>query len=124
MPVLSLSGQKLHYASEIHTHPGGAAIPTGFIGLWSGLLANIPSGWALCDGTQGTPDLRDRFVVGTAAGVDPGTTGGASSLSHTGTAVAAHVVTQPTTHVFTQPGGHSAHVFTQPSAHSAHVMTQ
>jgi len=127
VPVLSLSGQKLHYASEIHTHPGGAAIPTGFIGMWSGLLANIPSGWALCDGTQGTPDLRDRFVVGAAAGVDPGTTGGASTLSHTGTAVAAHVVTQPAAHVFTQPGGHSAHVMTQPSAHAdniAHVHTQ
>lgn len=39
-------------------------IPTGVIVMWSGLIAEIPDGWALCDGGNGTPDLRDRFVVG------------------------------------------------------------
>jgi len=39
-------------------------VPKGVIVMWSGTIANIPSGWALCDGTNGTPDLRDRFVVG------------------------------------------------------------
>jgi len=34
---------------------GGGGIPSGVIVMWSGLLANIPSGWALCDGTSGTP---------------------------------------------------------------------
>ena len=38
--------------------------PKGIVVIWSGSLANIPSGWALCDGTQGTPDLRGRFVMG------------------------------------------------------------
>lgn len=37
---------------------------TGMIVMWSGTIATIPSGWALCDGTNGTPDLRDRFIVG------------------------------------------------------------
>lgn len=37
---------------------------TGAILLWYGLIATIPSGWRLCDGTNGTPDLRDKFVVG------------------------------------------------------------
>ncbi|MDP2940695.1 MAG: hypothetical protein Q8N85_00350 [Candidatus Omnitrophota bacterium] len=40
------------------------SIPAGVIVMWSGRIAKIPSGWHLCDGTNGTPDLRDRFVVG------------------------------------------------------------
>jgi hypothetical protein len=39
-------------------------VPKGVIVMWSGAIANIPSGWVLCDGTNGTPDLRDRFIVG------------------------------------------------------------
>lgn len=39
-------------------------VPKGVIVMWSGKISDIPSGWALCDGTNGTPDLRDRFVVG------------------------------------------------------------
>ena len=38
----------------------------GVIVMWSGLIRDVPPGWGLCDGTQGTPDLRDRFVVGAA----------------------------------------------------------
>lgn len=56
-------------------------VPKGFIGMWSGSINSIPDGWALCDGTNGTPDLRERFVVGSASGINPGTTGGASSYS-------------------------------------------
>jgi len=36
----------------------------GGICLWSGSIATIPANYALCDGTNGTPDLRDRFVIG------------------------------------------------------------
>jgi len=39
-------------------------VPTGVITLWSGSTATIPSGWRLCNGANGTPDLRNRFVVG------------------------------------------------------------
>lgn len=39
-----------------------STLPSGVIVMWSG--SSIPSGWALCDGTNGTPDLRDRFIVG------------------------------------------------------------
>ena len=39
-------------------------VPSGGIIMWSGLISAIPSGWALCDGTNGTPDLRERFIVG------------------------------------------------------------
>lgn len=44
-----------------------SAIPIGCIVLWSGAVSAVPSGWRLCDGTNGTPDLRDRFVVGARA---------------------------------------------------------
>ncbi len=50
---------------------GGGNVETGTIVIWSGTIANIPTGWQLCDGTNGSPDLRDKFVVG--AGYD-GTT--------------------------------------------------
>ncbi len=40
------------------------ALPRGIITMWSGKIADIPLGWGLCDGTNGTPDLRDKFVVG------------------------------------------------------------
>ncbi len=49
--------------------------------MWGGLISDIPSGWALCDGANGTPDLRDRFILGVSASEDPGETGG----SHTKT---------------------------------------
>ena len=32
--------------------------------MWSGAIASIPLGWYLCDGTNGTPDLRDSFIIG------------------------------------------------------------
>ena len=99
--------------------PGGGGIPAGCIVMWAGLLADIPSGWALCDGQGGRPDLRDKFIKGWAAGVDPGGTGGAATHAHAGHS--AHVVTQPgahSDHIFTQPGGHVNHVVTQASDHT------
>lgn len=65
---------------------GALALPVGFIGIWSGTIAAIPTGWIICDGTGGTPNLLDRFVRGVAtAATNPGTTGGAATydISHT-----------------------------------------
>jgi hypothetical protein len=36
----------------------------GGICLWSGSIATIPAGYALCNGSNGTPDLRDKFIIG------------------------------------------------------------
>lgn len=44
----------------------------GMIMLWHGSVATIPSGWHLCDGTVGTPDLRDRFVMSAGTTYNPG----------------------------------------------------
>jgi hypothetical protein len=41
-----------------------AAFPVGGIIMWSGTIAAIPTGWALCNGSNGTPDLRNRFIIG------------------------------------------------------------
>lgn len=51
-------------------------IPIGVIVLWSGNESNIPVNWALCNGTNGTPDLRNQFVVGAGSTYDVGDTGG------------------------------------------------
>ncbi|MBA7648559.1 hypothetical protein ES703_56347 [subsurface metagenome] len=44
----------------------------GIIFLWYGSILSIPPGWALCDGTQGTPDLNYKFVVGAGSTYNPG----------------------------------------------------
>lgn len=62
---------------------------TGSIILWSGSIVAIPSGWHLCDGTVGTPDLRDKFLVGAGSTYAVGATGGSLTHQHT-VAVDAH----------------------------------
>ena len=59
-----------------------AGLPPGVIVMWSGTLDAIPVGWALCDGSNGTPDLRNRFVMGVGATEYLGRTGGAHSHRH------------------------------------------
>jgi microcystin-dependent protein len=45
--------------------------PKGMVMIWTGDLTQIPQGWALCDGTNGTPDLRGRFVLGVNSKLTP-----------------------------------------------------
>jgi hypothetical protein len=63
------------------TFIGNGIIPIGGIIMWSGTIASIPSGWALCNGSNSTPDLRDKFVIG--AGVD--STGAKTNITGTPT---------------------------------------
>lgn len=58
------------------------AIPPGLISLWSGAINAIPVGWALCNGENGTPDLRDRFVLGAGGEYPAGQSGGAKTHEH------------------------------------------
>lgn len=95
-----------------------AALPAGVIVMWSGSIASIPAGWALCNGAAGTPDLRDRFIVGAGSSYAVGATGGATSVTlsvnnlpshtHTGTTAATSIAH---THTFSATtggaGGHS-----------------
>lgn len=61
----------------------GDQIPAGIICMWSGSAATIPSGWVLCDGTNLTPDLTDRFIVGAGGSYSVDDTGGADSVTLT-----------------------------------------
>jgi len=56
-------------------------VPSGAIMMWSGTIATIPSGWYLCDGTNGTPNLTNKFIIGADAD-----DGGAAKTSITGSA--------------------------------------
>ena len=74
------SGQVLLSAGGSTTPTWGNAIPSGGIIMWSGTIATIPTGWLLCNGSSGTPDLRDKFVIGANAD-----SGGAAKTNITGT---------------------------------------
>jgi hypothetical protein len=66
--------------------------PVGGIIMWSGSTASIPTGWALCNGANGTPNLRDRFIVGAGSAYGVGATGGSADavvVSHS------HGITDP-----------------------------
>ena len=58
-------------------------VSEGIISMWAGDVENIPSGWVLCDGENGTPDLTDRFVVGAGSQYDVGDTGGEQQVQLT-----------------------------------------
>ena len=93
------------------------SLPSGVILLWSGSIATIPSGWLLCDGTSGTPNLRNRFVVGAGSTYAVAATGGTADavvVSHTHTATVAdpghthslnNVFYQSSPNAFTGSGG-------------------
>jgi microcystin-dependent protein len=78
------------------TPPPATPIPAGGIFLWSGSIGSIPAGYVLCNGSNGTPDLRDRFVVGAGSTYSVDATGGsANSIVVTHTHTATSVVTDP-----------------------------
>lgn len=84
LPTSSISGAVV--GSTVPA-PGSQnnSLAIGSIVIWSGTVASIPTGWQLCDGTNGTPDLRDKFVVGArqdSGGVSMTTVSG--SLTKTG----------------------------------------
>jgi hypothetical protein len=87
------SGQVLLSAGSINTPTWGNIFVAGMIMLWSGSSGSIPTGWLLCDGSNSTPDLRNRFVVGATSTYAVGATGGSADaivVSHT------HTITDPT----------------------------
>ena len=76
--------------SAIQTQITSNIFPSGGIILWSGSTASIPSGWVLCNGSNSTPDLRDRFVVGAGSSYAVNATGGASSVTLSTSQIPAH----------------------------------
>lgn len=63
----------------------GAFVP-GQVIMWYGAVGSIPAGWRLCDGANGTPDLRDRFVIGAGGTYNQNSVGGSLAAFSTGAA--------------------------------------
>lgn len=81
------SGETLPRSSIIVTRYNksldSSSIPSGTILPWYGALGSIPSGFALCNGSNGTPDLRNRFLVGAGSSYSLGNTGGVNTVTLT-----------------------------------------
>jgi microcystin-dependent protein len=96
-PTASAGTSTTQIASTAFVSTAVASVfPSGGIIIWSGSSASIPSGWVLCNGSNSTPDLRDRFVVGAGSTYAVGNTGGSANaivVSHTHTATS--TVTDP-----------------------------
>lgn len=75
--------------------------PTGGIVLWSGSASNIPVGWTLCDGSAGTPDLRNKFIIGAGSGYSVNSQGGSTSVSLSTSNLPSH------SHSMSSAGNHS-----------------
>lgn len=104
------------------------SLPSGSVMIWSGSAATIPVGWLLCNGTNGTPNLLDRFVTGAGSTYAVGGTGGVTTVTLTQAQTPAHVhsfsgvtstngvhnhtVSDPThTHTYNAPTGSGAAPF-------------
>lgn len=57
-------------------------VKRGMIMIWSGARTAVPSGWTLCNGLLGAPDLQARFVPGACDACPEGTTGGNADHDH------------------------------------------
>jgi len=102
---------------------GTGTVVAGTIILWSGAVGAIPSGWALCNGTSGTPDLRGRFVVGAGTGgaYAVGATGGQNAI----TSVPAHTHSFSATTASSGGHVHTATLSTDGShSHSGNTSTE
>lgn len=89
---IGTSGQVLTVSGGLPSWQTNTATPAGIIAMWGGAIGSIPSGWHLCDGTNGTPNLQGLFILG-AGNVSPaatsgfglnaiGSTGGATTHNH------------------------------------------
>lgn len=76
MAFLDLTGVERLWQHIVARLNSVATIPSGLISLWNGAEADIPEGWVICNGENGTPDLRDRFVIGAGSAYSVGSEGG------------------------------------------------
>lgn len=77
--IVNAAANQIQELTDADGLTGNGTIPVGGIIMWSGSIASIPSGWALCNGSSGTPDLRSRFIVGATSDASTGVTFNADS---------------------------------------------
>lgn len=95
--------------SFVGSGSGTQNLPSGVILMWSGTLDTIPTGWVFCDGTNGTPDLRDKFIKGVPDNkTNPGGKGGNHLLALETDNLPSHSHNMRHTHT-TVPHGHGNH---------------
>ena len=98
---IGLSGANYGSSGQVLTSQGSGSaaawttvigVPSGIIAVWSGAEGAIPSGWYLCNGSNGTPDLRNRFIVGAGSGssYSVGNTGGSNTVTLSTSQIPAH----------------------------------
>lgn len=88
---------------------GNSRLPSGAIIMWSGTTSNIPTGFALCNGNNGTPDLRNRFIVGAGSTYTAGATGGATTHTHTYSGKTDYGTNYPSVYRGTETTANGAH---------------
>ena len=98
---IGLSGANYGSSGQVLTSQGSGSaaawttvigVPSGIIAVWSGSEGSIPSGWYLCNGSSGTPDLRNRFIVGAGSGssYSVGNTGGSNTVTLSTSQIPSH----------------------------------
>jgi microcystin-dependent protein len=84
-----------------------SVLPAGVIMMWNGTVNTIPTGWNLCDGSNGTPDLRGLFVVGAGGAYNVAATGGSNSVTLSESQMPVHTHTQQGTFASNTVAAHS-----------------
>ena len=104
------------------------AIPKGIVAMWAGELINIPTGWKLCDGLEGRPNMLARFIRGIqTSATNPGTTGGSDTVTITTNNLPAHVHTIAHTHgaitgALSSAGSHAHTIHTDAYGRAAYYL--
>ena len=84
LPNAALDDNTIEFG-KLGSTVSNAFVPEGGIIMWNGSIAEAEalSNWAVCDGQNGTPDLRDRFIVGAGNSYSHGATGGSNTATDT-----------------------------------------
>lgn len=98
--------------------------PIGGIIIWSGSEDNIPENWHLCDGTNGTPNLRDRFVLGAGSTYDVGAAGGEAAHTLTTLEIPAHNHALELNYSYVQDGTTASGIYSTSGSYSDTETTQ
>lgn len=109
VPDGSITEAKLSASLDAKIESALSIVPAGGIMLWSGAANAIPTGWVLCDGSNNTPDLRGRFVVGAGGSYEVGNTGGSASVTLTESQIPGH--THGVSELMTSTSGSHRHSY-------------